>query len=360
MRISSSIADDVWHHDRTAGAYEWWYFDAVSDDGRDALVVIFLSGFLFSPAYNRAVARALKRPDEDPPHAANFPAIAICHYRDGRPRLRSVTEYEPHEFEAYANRPFARVGNNFFRYDAENLSGPSYELNLNQNLRRGRSLEARLVWQIADGDLLPPRDEFSDSVHDWNLVAPRCAVSGEFAVRDANGRQIERLDFRGSGYHDHNRDRRWIPRTVDQWQWGRAHFASATAVYYRFRERGADEATARLFVVPRGGELSAHQASFGEGRRTRHVFGLSYPRRMEFAADGGALTLRVEQRRVIDGSFFYLRFLSEATIRYGDGREERAPAAVSEHLAPRPLAWRSLWWLINMRIGRGDRASFLP
>ncbi len=33
-----------------APAYEWWYFDAVSDDGRDALVIIFLSNFIFSPA----------------------------------------------------------------------------------------------------------------------------------------------------------------------------------------------------------------------------------------------------------------------------------------------------------------------
>lgn len=26
---------------RTPGAHEWWYFDAISDDGRDALVIVW-------------------------------------------------------------------------------------------------------------------------------------------------------------------------------------------------------------------------------------------------------------------------------------------------------------------------------
>ena len=34
-----------------SGAYRWWYLDAVSDDGRDGLVVIFFSGSVFSPYY---------------------------------------------------------------------------------------------------------------------------------------------------------------------------------------------------------------------------------------------------------------------------------------------------------------------
>jgi len=55
FRALSSIRDDVWHRDKKAGAYEWWYFDAVSDDGRETLVVIFLDGFIFSPRYNLAV-----------------------------------------------------------------------------------------------------------------------------------------------------------------------------------------------------------------------------------------------------------------------------------------------------------------
>src|SRR5689334_14274798 len=50
--FSSSVKEDVWHPKSDAAAYEWWYFDALSDDGKDAVVVIFLDNFIFSPRYN--------------------------------------------------------------------------------------------------------------------------------------------------------------------------------------------------------------------------------------------------------------------------------------------------------------------
>ena len=37
--FSSSVAADVWTPKKDQFAYEWWYFDALSDDGRDAVVV---------------------------------------------------------------------------------------------------------------------------------------------------------------------------------------------------------------------------------------------------------------------------------------------------------------------------------
>ena len=52
---SSSIAADVWHPKHDARGYEWWYFDALSDDGREAIVVIFLDNFIFSPRYNKLI-----------------------------------------------------------------------------------------------------------------------------------------------------------------------------------------------------------------------------------------------------------------------------------------------------------------
>ena len=36
---------------------EWWYFDALSEDGRDAVVIIFLDNFIFSPRYNSQTKR---------------------------------------------------------------------------------------------------------------------------------------------------------------------------------------------------------------------------------------------------------------------------------------------------------------
>ena len=39
--FSSSIAADVWHAKENSKAFEWWYFDALSEDGRDAVVINF-------------------------------------------------------------------------------------------------------------------------------------------------------------------------------------------------------------------------------------------------------------------------------------------------------------------------------
>jgi len=46
--FSSCVASDVWHLKENAKGYEWWYFDALSDDGRDGIVIIFLDNFIGS------------------------------------------------------------------------------------------------------------------------------------------------------------------------------------------------------------------------------------------------------------------------------------------------------------------------
>lgn len=364
MRASSSIADDVWHADTDPGAYEWWYFDALSHDGRDALVIIFLAGFLFSPGYNRAVRQHLRGRLHAAPRPTDHPAIAICHYRDGRPQLRTVAEYDRASFDASTDHPACRIGRNGFRLETDANGNRSYVLSLAQTLRGGRQLEAALTWSVKEGDLWPAPNGASgaaamSNTHSWNLVAPRCKVTGTISVVEKGGGKSAVQTFNGLGYHDHNRDRRWIPQTVDSWQWGRAHFSSATAVFYRFHEKGAVDASARLFMVEEN-TLEAQQANLQEMNYRRDLFGLRYPGRVRFETHDGQMALTIVQARVIDRSFFYLRFLSEAMLEMKDGHRETA-FAITEHLAPETLAWPALWWLINMRIGRGDdRASFLP
>lgn len=397
----SSIADDVWHAEaRGVGAYEWWYFDAISDDGRDVLVIIFLADFVFSPRYNRAVSEHLRRARDASapsfastsgatPRPAQVPAVALCLYRDGRPLVRAINEYAAQDFDARTDHPDCRIARNRFRLDTT-LDESRYIITLDEPLRRKQRLKATLQWTIREGDFSNKQPfhqptaspvatpdnaasshgdenpslfggksaETSDGVHDWNMAAPRCRVSGTLAVVNRDGRAREQ-QFRGTGYHDHNRDRRWMPDAIDQWQWGRAHFADTTAVFYRYRERRATTHTTRLFLI-RDGQLTRHAAVFAADDSRLHPFGLRYPRRMRFHAheDATPPTLDIRQRRVIDSSYFYLRFLGEAALTTPDGQTQHAHA-VTEHLAPRALRYRWLDWLTSMRIGRHGRASFL-
>jgi carotenoid 1,2-hydratase len=334
----SSRADDVWH---AGDGYEWWYFDALSDDRRDLLVVIFLAGFVFSPRYNRAWAAGYA------PRPQDFPALAATLYRDGRPLWRAINEFTAADFSADQTTPAGRIGNSRFRLD-----GDVYRLELDAVLRGDRRVTGSFGWEIEAGDFTPA-ERSAGGVHAWNLVAPRCRVAGAWRVegRDAG-------EFRGAGYHDHNADTRWLPATVETWDWGRAHFAGdTTTVFYRYREHGADEA-GYLFLIDKNG-WQIHPASFAERAARRHRFGLRYPNALEITARDAPVRLTLARRRVVDGSFFYLRLQDRATLADERAATLTAPA-VSEHLAPRALRCRWLDWLVNMRIGRRGRGAFLP
>ena len=71
--------------DRTSpGAQEWWYFDAISDDGRDVLVVVWYAGLPFDPKYGVGTLRHLKNPAKYPqPRALDHSAIGFSWHRDG-------------------------------------------------------------------------------------------------------------------------------------------------------------------------------------------------------------------------------------------------------------------------------------
>ncbi|MBA2504221.1 MAG: hypothetical protein H0V27_15210 [Pyrinomonadaceae bacterium] len=358
----SNIADDVWHNDKEIGAYEWWYFDAASDDGRDVLVVIFLTNFIFSPRYNQAVSNAQSKDNSSAP--PQFPAVSVWWYRNGKVRLRLVNEYASELFAASTSSPECRIGASGFHLERQN-GEVRYCVQLDETMRRGRKLQASLEWCVVEGDLAPrPRESHrsaSPPAHEWNLVAPRCHVNGTLNVLDSNSSNRAHR-FSGTGYHDHNRDRRPMAQTISEWQWGRAHFRERTMIFYRYAGRDLERSSAaRLFVVHRN-KLVTHDARFIHEDVRRDLFGLRYPRalRIEFQDESGApAVLHVAQRHLLESSFFYLRFLGEARLETSGANGEQA-SIISEYLAPRALQWRWLHWLINMRIGRENRSSFLP
>ncbi len=51
MNITTERDQEVWHDLQQAGAYEWWYFDAEDKLSGFSFVIIWFSGFPFSPYY---------------------------------------------------------------------------------------------------------------------------------------------------------------------------------------------------------------------------------------------------------------------------------------------------------------------
>ena len=92
---------------RTPGAQEWWYFDAISDDGRDALVLVWYAGLPFDPAYGVATLRHLKDPRRFPaPDPLDHCALGISWYRDGKTVAYALNAYRRDAF-AFSGSPIA-------------------------------------------------------------------------------------------------------------------------------------------------------------------------------------------------------------------------------------------------------------
>ncbi len=363
--FTSSIAADVWHRKTNPEAFEWWYFDALSEDGRDAIVIIFLDNFIFSPRYNAKNSRQekffkkitdklLRRNNA---HNYNlFPAIAFIYYRDGKPKYRAINEFAPEDFTAGLEKVECAIGDNHFRLESAPY-GSGYLLSINARLRKNRHLEAHFEWLSVESDFTPGKDINIKDAHSWNLAVARADVTGKITISDDKQNSLDTINFRGTGYHDHNLDNRWLPKTVCDWQWGRAHFNDATAVFYRYKEHGEQNPTTKLFTV-RDGKLNECDAAYEELEFKRDKFGIKYPTRLRFIT-GDNTRLQVKPIKVIDSSFFYLRFLSEMTLTFPDG-EPHKTVGITEYLAPKALKYRWLDWLTNMRIGRNGKGSLLP
>lgn len=342
--ISSSISEDIWHRQVSPKSFEWWYFDALSDDGRNAIVVIFLDNFIFSPRYNNNNS------------TAQCPAIAFTYYRDGKPLYRAFNEFLPINFDANSEIPFCKIGENEMTFTKAPY-GSGYSLNINVLLQKNRRLKANLEWLMIEGDFFTNTAEKTMESHNWNLVAPRCDVTGKIEVFRRNGKQKDNIQFRGSGYHDHNFDSRSLEKTVSKWTWGRVHFADLTVVFYNYVEISTKTPTIKIFLVSNN-ELLQFDAIFVGNETKRNIFGLKYQKNLLFKTESG-YKLSVNQSKIIDSSFFYLRFSSEFTLTSPGGKQYQMNG-ISEQLSPKSLGNRWLDWLVDMRIGKNGKGAFLP
>lgn len=352
--FSSSISADVWHPQKDPKAYEWWYFDALSDDGNEAVVIVFLDNFIYSPRYN-AVEKANASGVRHASTSERFPAVSVTYYRDGKQVYRSVNEYPADQFVASENAPECRIGKNMFRYESAPY-GSGYTVWLDLPLSRNRRLEAHFEWLSIESDFASAPFCYENSSHCWNLVAPRSDVTGKITVIDSGGRKRDTRSFRGTGYHDHNLDNRWLAKTVSNWHWGRAHFADCTAIFYRYQEIGSGDPSTKLFVI-KDGELRTREVGYEEQNHVRDKFGIRYPRSLKLISEDG-VQFDSKPLKVIDSSFYYLRFLSSITLRLPDGKEHHTNG-ITEFIAPKALKHRWLNRLSDLRTGRNGKGPLI-
>lgn len=344
--FSSSVKADVWHPQKDDKSYEWWYFDALSDDGREAIIIIFLDNFIYSPRYNRESLRITGN--------ERCPAVSFTYFRDGRAVYKSTTEFHSSDFHASETTPECRIGESGFKM-ATTAYGTGYSVTVEAHLGAGRKLKADLEWLSVEADLSRADFCVEGSRHCWNMVAPRSDVTGKVTVTGRGGKELNAVHFRGTGYHDHNMDNRWLARTVKDWHWGRAHFADCTAVFYRFREMGETETSTRMILVTEG-ELQLREVTFEEQSYIRDKLGIRYPSQLHLISEDD-VRLHVRPIEVIDSSFYFMRFLSEVRLSI-PGKADHTTKGLTEFIAPKTLKYRWLNWLADVRTGKNGESSY--
>jgi len=330
---------------RTPGAHEWWYFDAISDDGRDALVIVWYAGLPFDPSYGVATLRHLKDPGKYPaPRALDHSAIGFSWHRDGKPLAYALNGHEADAFRHRAD-PFAvevatsRVGRD----------GSGYRLTVATPAVDGRPIRAEVRFLPADSTEPFGRDLGRPGApHDWLLAAADCRVEGSVSVAG------ESMAFAGRGYHDHNAGAEEMSVAMSRWEWGRVHHGPFAEVYYESSPRQGERRElwitcrdGRPETIREGGGIDLLSRREPGERPGRNVFGLRHSRESGYGDEGGSL--RRTTAACLDDGPFYRRWLADFQIRRGDDPAVAA-RGIAELLDTRNLHKPWFNWMIPYRL----------
>lgn len=320
---AQETAHEEWLH-RTHGAYEWWYFDAISDTGDYALTCIWFLGNPFSPYYR---ASTLGRPAD--PYRSNALFFALYHH--GRLYAYHFTCFPQNEIYAENDLCF---GPNRLTFEGNSR----WCLTLQDSNGNGRVLSAELTFTApplvaAEAAVLFSEDE----PHSWLPIAPYCRVSGEILLGEAQNSSTEKIAFRGTGYHDHNWGRLPFDAGIRDWYWARAALSGERAVIlYHVRPRDGKGAVSH-FLLFDGGRLTHYDAApkVQLSRTKVNSFGTAYATRLLCVS--GALTAQFDLGARLDSAPFYIRAFCAASVT-NKGQTEQGQG-IGEYLRPATMSW---------------------
>jgi hypothetical protein len=214
--------------DNRRGTYEWWYFDALFNDG-SSLVIVFM---------NKDHAAA---------NGPLAPTIRIdLDLADGRSFHKFAT-YPADSWLASTSRADVRIGENRFRGD---LHSYSIEATVDEITVDVTLVGQVPAWRPGTGYMLYGAE--GDKEFAWLPAVPQGAVSAVYSVGD------EVHETAGVGYHDHNWGNVGLEKIVHDWYWARGQAGpySVIASLVTAQERyGYTELP--IFMLARDGEIVA-------------------------------------------------------------------------------------------------------
>ncbi|MDP3503424.1 MAG: carotenoid 1,2-hydratase [Myxococcales bacterium] len=260
-----------------ADGYRWWYLDAISDDGTEALTCIAFIGSVFSPYYAWSGRK-------DP---ADHVALNVALYRTGAASRWALTERGRSDLSRTSNG--LQIGPSSLEVQGDALVFQVRERGFPVPLGLRGTL--RVTPELLGGQ---PHLLSTAGAHQWWPIAPKARVEVTF--------EQPAMRWSGTGYLDSNWGAGALERDFQSWTWSRAPLSKSACVLYDVQPRdGAAKSMALRFDGQRVERFEPpHQVRlptslFRIGRDTR--------------SEAGARVVRT-----LTDSHFYARSIVESTL----------------------------------------------
>jgi hypothetical protein len=341
----SSVAHDAWIDLPGERAFQSWHFDAISDDGREVLVIEFVDNYLLSSQHDLAAATGSKG-------KGKHPLVRFSFSIDGRRVLDTGAEFLGADFLKCDDGPGCTIGRSSFKAETVQY-GSGFMLTIDMAAFAGRRIKAKVEWLSVESDLRVPSDENTADM--WNASVPRADVSGRIDLVGRPGKTRRTYHFRGTGYHDHIKSKDHLYRDLSSRVWGRAHFSDATLLFERLGGVQDHSAPGR-FILVREGKIVEYSASCLATEHHRDRWGIKVPGRLAYLSPDG-VRIRIKPRALIRSALSDVKYFSEITLGLNDGKPRRAFGIV-QFVDPLRTRNRVLRLISELRTGRRDRSPW--
>jgi carotenoid 1,2-hydratase len=238
-------AEESRHHLTEPGAYEWWYFHALSPTGDGVLLSLF-EGLPFHPKYLTQINRYTHRlgtAQKPWPglEASRYPAAYLAVYQGGKRVSQFLNLYPPESSVGTATE--IRVGPNriTLRQDGSFgivARGYPYEMARGRpHKRTDRMLFAELGFTPTFAGIAHSRPfrapDRTGAAHQWVLTAPHGRMVGEVRLLDTTANEeVLELPVDACGYHDHVYGQGGLATGVKTLLWGFIQGDAWTAAWH--------------------------------------------------------------------------------------------------------------------------------
>lgn len=324
------------------GGFLWWYFDLVDDDG-NGLVLIWSYGLPFLPG----VAGASRCGSPLPP--GQRPSLNVTFYKDGKPDLYLLQEYEPEDasweglsWTMGASTMAARLDDDGRLTVEVSIDAPMP--GMTSHLTGSLRVEGALRQGGADNSVDPD--------HEWAPLTVAARGSADLSLGDRRWR----LD--GRAYHDRNLGRKPLHELgIDRWWWGRLAFPEGELIFYYLLPDvpGAAPRSVALTISKEGAVRWVEEARVDIVGRRWSPYGLWWPSSLT-VADPDGVPVKVTFSSLVDDGPFYHRYLISGQ------RGDVSARGVAELVVPGRVDLDWMRPLVRMRVHhtRQHNSMWLP